>query len=234
MTELIFDGVNLGEFCDYIYPINTNASPERVYDEYEIAGRNGKLLIDKKYYRNVPWAYRVIITENPKQRYDELIAFFGHTSGYKILEDSDDEDKFMVAKISTVTTPIYTTDQKALKFSISFDRQPQRFLISGQVKQTVASGDVLTNPTLEEARPLIRVYGNGTVVVNGVTITIAGNTEQYIDIDCEEMECHYGETSLNNLVSFSTHEFPILSVGDNEVTFSNITALEITPRWWTI
>lgn len=233
MTSLIFDGKNLAEFCDYIYPINTNASPERVYDEYEIAGRNGKLLIDKKYYKNVPWAYRVIITDNPKQRYEELIAFFGHTSGYKVLEDTD-VDKFMIAKISTVTTPIYTLDHEALKFSITFDRKPQRFLFSGQNKQTIASGDVLTNPTLEEARPLIRVYGNGTVVVNGVTITIAGNTEQYIDIDCEEMECHYEGASLNNLVSFSGHEFPTLSSGDNEITFSNITALEITPRWWTI
>jgi len=92
----------------------------------------------------------------------------------------------------------------------------------------------LLNPTYMTSKPLIRVYGDGTIKVNDITITVSGGGE-YTDIDCEMMDCYEGSTNRNNAVTFSTYDFPVLKPGENPVEFvSGITVIEITPRWWRV
>lgn len=94
--------------------------------------------------------------------------------------------------------------------------------------------DTMSNPTEFPSSPMIRAYGNGSFVMDGVTITIT-NATTYTDIDCDLMDCYEGSTNRNNDVSFSTYDFPLLRPGDNSVNIiSGITALEITPRWWRV
>lgn len=91
----------------------------------------------------------------------------------------------------------------------------------------------MVNPTQQTARPLIRVYGYGTLVVGDCTVTIASHAYTYIDIDCEIMDCHYGTTNCNSLMSFSTHEFPTFPPGVTWISFNNtITKVEVEPDWW--
>lgn len=98
--------------------------------------------------------------------------------------------------------------------------------------QTTSS--TMTNPTVFESQPLIRVYGNGSFSVNDITITIT-NATSYTDIDCEMMDCYEGSTNRNNDVAFSTYDFPVLKPGDNPVTIvSGITEVDIQPRWWRV
>jgi phage-related protein len=95
-----------------------------------------------------------------------------------------------------------------------------------------ASGTI-NNPTLFDAQPLIRVYGTGSITVNGVTITIS-EADGYTDIDCELMECYKGNVLKNYAVSLDSTDFPVLSAGDNAISMSGVTSAIITPRWWTI
>ena len=93
-------------------------------------------------------------------------------------------------------------------------------------------GSALYNPTLYESKPTIRVYGNGTVTINGNTITIASG-QSYIDIDSEAQDCYTGNTNKNDKVSFSEHKFPTLKPGVNSISYTgSVTSVEITPRWW--
>lgn len=96
--------------------------------------------------------------------------------------------------------------------------------------------DRMTNPTIFESKPLIRAYGSpGTIDINGTTITIAATGGTYTDIDCDMMDCFEGSTNLNDKVSFSGYDFPVLSPGENSVTpGGGITSVEITPRWWRV
>lgn len=97
-----------------------------------------------------------------------------------------------------------------------------------------SDADLMSNPTEFPSSPLIRAYGNGVFVMDGVTITIT-NATTYTDIDCDLMDCYEGSTNRNNDVSFSTYDFPLLRPGDNTVSISSgITALEIIPRWWRV
>ena len=97
-----------------------------------------------------------------------------------------------------------------------------------------ADPNKLANPTQQTARPLIRVFGYGTLTVGSDVITIASNNYDHIDIDAEIMDCFCGSTNCNSLVSFSTHEFPVLPPGVTTITYSgNITKVQVEPRWWT-
>ena len=117
-------------------------------------------------------------------------------------------------------------------------------LLTGQINLWADTGDVtveygadpnkLVNPTQQTARPLIRVFGYGTLTVGSDVITIASNNYDHIDIDSEIMDCFCGATNCNSLVSFSTHEFPVLPPGITTITYSgNITKVQVEPRWWT-
>ena len=103
---------------------------------------------------------------------------------------------------------------------------------------TVEYGDdpmAAINPTLFPSKPLIRVYGYGTLTVGSDRITIANTGKAYTDIDSEIMDCFYGTTNVNNKVTFQSNDFPELRPGVTGIAYSgNITKVEITPRWYRV
>lgn len=94
----------------------------------------------------------------------------------------------------------------------------------------------MVNPSPFDSQPLIRVYGTGSVEINGITITVSAVGTSYTDIDCELMDCYEGSVNRNAYVSFSTYDFPVLVPGvtDVNVIDNTITAVEIKPRWWVV
>lgn len=103
---------------------------------------------------------------------------------------------------------------------------------SGEVEVKVASPVDLTNPTNFPAKPLIRVYGNGSVRVGDTIATVQNNADGYVDIDCESMNCYDTTGGRNADVSFSGNDFPELASGDNGILLTGPSRVEITPRWW--
>ena len=102
------------------------------------------------------------------------------------------------------------------------------------ISADVTSSNVLNNPTLFASKPLIRLYGTGAIAINGKTVTVDDCTE-YVDIDCDMMDCYEGTTNRNNDVTFSTYDFPELEVGENTFIVaagSQIGGIRVTPRWW--
>lgn len=91
----------------------------------------------------------------------------------------------------------------------------------------------IDNPTLFDAKPLLRVYGTGTLGIASSTITIS-SADVYTDIDCELMDCYKGSANKNAYVVFSSNDFPVLKPGKTGFTFSGITQVDITPRWFSV
>ena len=79
------------------------------------------------------------------------------------------------------------------------------------------------------SRPIIKVTGNGTSVVNGTSITTSGNSGVTIVIDCERMQCYTGSTNKSDKVTMD--DYPTLAPGSNSITVGH-SKVEITPRWW--
>lgn len=93
--------------------------------------------------------------------------------------------------------------------------------------------NMVVNPTLFASRPVIRVYGHGTLTVGDVTVTVAQNPYEYIDIDSEMMDCYHGDDNANSYVGFSDGEFPELPAGATTLSYSgSITKVIVTPHWW--
>lgn len=95
-----------------------------------------------------------------------------------------------------------------------------------------SEGYQLTNPTNFPAKPLIRVYGNGSVQVGDTIATVQNNADGYVDIDCESMNCYDTTGGRNADVSFSGNDFPELASGNNSILLTGPSKVEITPRWW--
>jgi len=103
------------------------------------------------------------------------------------------------------------------------------WLSDGNMSLTVATpmGGIVTNPTPFEARPLLEVSGVGEITINGKSIQILESVSDF-DIDCESMEAEDNS-------KIYCMDFPELSGGENEIVGDgSITAITVTPRWWTL
>ena len=228
-----YDGTDLRDFGLYISGSNVFNAPERAYNEITIPGRNGTLLGSERRLENIPVVYPAFIYANFKVNVAGLRSFLLSRVGYKRLIDSYHPDEFRLGYYSSGLDAEMTSKLDAGQFDLTFNCKPQRFLVSGETPITFTGSGTINNPTMFNAQPLIRVYGTGSITVNGVTITIS-EADGYTDIDCEIMEAYKGTVLKNYAISLDSTDFPVLSAGINAITLNGVTSAIITPRWWTL
>lgn len=118
--------------------------------------------------------------------------------------------------------------------------------------KTTSKSIVLTNPTKFNARPYFYIYGqkantSGTFTIqNGSglkTIIIVSQINDFMRIDCDTMNVYRSnDQNRNNLVTIQTDPnsapltFPVFTPGANTITWSgsDVPAIAIRPRWWTL
>ena len=207
--------------------------PKRKYEEIEIPGRNGKLLIDEGTYENQKIPYDAYIIKNFAINIDTFRNELLSQGGYQRLEDTIHPEEFRMA----MALPFAVDMKGVLKagtFTIEFDAKPQRFLKSGEISREFQASGIIYNPTRFGSKPLLRVYGSsaGTVGIGSQTITVS-SVNEYVDIDCELMNAFKGAINCNGNVSFSGNiEIPS---GRSGIAFTGgISRVIVTPRWYTI
>lgn len=211
-------------------------TPERDSEQIEIPGRNGDLTVDNGRWKNVPGTYTCGIGVDFEKNFERFRAMITAHRGYARLEDSWHPDEFRMAKLVGSIALELIKNGAAATFDVNFTVMPQRYLNSGEKARTFTSSGKITNPTAQEAKPLLRVYGTGTFSIGSTSMQItAANT--YTDIDCDICEC-YRDTMADNRnasVKLLSGGFPVLHEGDNGITLgSGISRIIITPRWWKI
>lgn len=230
---ITFSGQDLREFGLYISGAGVYNAPERAYEEIEIPGKDGLLLGHEKRLGNVEITYPAFIYTNFKENIGKLKTYLLSKIGYQVLEDTYYPDYFRRGCYYGGLEVEPTSKNDAGSFDLTFMCKPQRYLVSGRTAVTVASGSVINNPTEMPSKPLIRVYGTGTIAVNGTQLTVLASRE-YTDIDCELYDCYYLLENRNAYVTFDSDDmhFPELSPGDNEVSYTGFSEVKITPRWF--
>lgn len=173
---LKFDGVSSRTYGVYITGEAVYNAPERDVEMITIPGRNGSFALDNGRFQNIEVSYPAGIFAETEADFRAAISDFRNflcsRNGYVRLADEYNPDEYRMAvyKSGLEVDPAML---KAGEFTITFDCKPQRWLTSGETKQTIASsGDTLTNPTLFEASPLLEVYGYGAVSFNNYDIEI--------------------------------------------------------------
>lgn len=229
--KLTIGSVNASDYGVYCTDAGVYSSPSPVYDTYEINGRNGALHVDKGRYSNVTVKYQCVIPSNFQSNFKAFRGAILAQKGNQRIEDEFDEEVYRMGILSDSIDGNVGVDRTIGTFDLTFSCMPQKFLKSGEQTKTYTANATISNPTVFESKPLIRVYGVGKVEIGSETITVAKGATSYIDIDCDIQDCYEGLTNRNSLVTLT--DFPTLKSGDNGIKLgTGITKVEITPRWW--
>lgn len=89
---------------------------------------------------------------------------------------------------------------------------------------------MIQNPTRFASKPLIRVYGAGSISANGKTMTVTASND-FTNLDSDIMDAFKGAENRNAYVK---GDFIELVPGKNNISISGFSKVEITPRWWKI
>lgn len=236
INSITFNGQNSLDYGLYVSGNQTFNSAEKDYSKVSVPGRSGDLLVFNKRYKNVNVNYDAILIENYEENAERVRSWLLSADGYCRLEDTYHQNEFRIASFSG-PIDFDTKMLEAGETTLTFDCKPQRWLKSGEQKIIVTPDNnrSVLNPTLFESKPLIRIYGTGQIFIGTGNITINAAGSEYIDIDCDIMDCYEGLLNRNGNVTIS--KWPEFTPGNNSIVFSsdsNITKVCITPRWWTL
>lgn len=255
--HLYVDNTDLATFGVYISGGGTFGSPAKDIDIYPVPGRNGVLLGPTPRLENIEVTYPCFIYKNFAQNMKNLRSFLLSRDGYVKINDDYDTDHFRQGFFISAIEPTMTPMLEAGSFDLTFNCKPQRWLNSGEtVIEGIAS---ITNPYQFIAKPLLEIYGYGTIYFNPpgellntkrVDLTIdqtlydLSSSITYVVLDCENMTAYTPEYPSANAYQYITTkrnntlgvDFPILAPGYNTIyTYnSHFTNMKMTPRWWEV
>ena len=229
------DGVRSTEYGVLISAPGIDDAPSRAYESVYVPGKNGAVLFDEGRYDNINVYYEAGLI-NDGTNLDNFRAWLLSHTGYCRLTDSYRPWEFRLAKPDGGLTVQGRVHRRVESFRVNFDCKPQRFLNSGELTTTLTASGSITNPTLYPAKPLLRVYGYGTLGIGSDTITVAQHSGlSYIDLDCDIGDSTYGSTNANSYITLSGSDYPVLRPGSNNIALGgSISRVIITPRWWTL
>lgn len=233
---IVFAGADSRTYDIEVFENDTYSAGPVVVSAVSVPGKNGDVLLPENGYANIVRVYDCILHEDAVDNYEAFRALLLSQVGYKTLIDSKYPDHFFEGYVTSNLQPKLTPEAGMIKFKLSFNCKPQRFLVSGLTATTLSASGTINNPTLYASSPLMKVTGTGTLKINNDTITIANTYPQlgYMYIDLDTGRCYCNGQSMDEQVIFSGYDLPKLKPGSNTITLTGITAVEIAPRWWTL
>lgn len=252
-NSIIFGGIDSANYGIYVAGNAVFNSPERDVTMIDVPGRNGQLTFDNGRFMNIEVTYNAFVTgDNSDDIADNIRGYrnaIGSLIGYQRLEDTFHTDEYRQAIFRNGIEVEPTIYQTGGYFDITVDCKPQRWLTSGETEKTLQA--VFTNPTLFDAKPLIRIKGHGDVTLlsspsaykskitfaPNATVENAGYSRYY---DCELFEAYYIDSGgvIHSCNSDITITFGTPAFWGNETiaisTDSGISDYGFTPRWWRI
>lgn len=232
---LNFDGQSSRTYGVYITGEAVYNAPEREVEMVTVPGRNGAFALDKGRFENITVTYPAGIYADTEADFADAISDFRNflcsRSGYCRLIDEYNPDEYRLAiyKSGLEVSPALL---RAGEFNITFECQPQRFLLSGEDEITVTSGDEITNPTLFDARPLLEVEGYGLIDLAGHKISLAnavmGNV-QILNNETPSIEYYnYENPPLSYIeAKYKTGAIPVQAYSNSGDTFTATVGIKL-------
>lgn len=182
---LVIHDLTYGEVSANDYGIRINSggiynAPKRNIELVEVPGRNGSLTIDRGSYDNITVEYPCFCHADTQEEFARKLNSFRNAMvaqvGYQKLVDTYNPDEYRLA----LYVEGLEVDQEDINtigdFTLKFNCKPQRYLVNGEDEVTVNDGDVINNPTLYDAKPLLMIKGYGDVEFNGYKVTVENAT----------------------------------------------------------
>lgn len=225
------------DFDMYIEKLPVVKSAKRKRTTVSVPGRNGDLHYSEEAFTNYTQPYECYFhgdVPTPKQAH-AIKAWLMASGEYLRLEDSYDPQYYRMATyIGPLDVANYINEYG--RCTVSFDCAPQCFLKSGEHPVEFLASGQLYNPTSQKAKPMITVYGDGfgTITVNDTTIVVT-KVDGTMILDCEREDAYSMDENgdvIDENSNIYAPVFPVLSSGENAVSFTGFSRIEIVPRWW--
>ena len=254
-----FDGKSSMDFGLYISGDKTFNGPERNISKVSIPGRSGDLIFEDGSYKNQDYSYYCFLAYDLDHKARELRSYLLSRQGYCRLEDDYHPEEYREAVFKgPIDFDVHLLT--AGETTLTFDCKPQRYLKSGELESYMdkkkTSAMELYNPTYFNAKPLIRVNGNGhggTGYINifhndadkgdystqMITVDLGTSDEEnVITIDSETEQTYLDSLGIvmyyNRHVTFENLLYPYLAPGINIINVSGDMQFSIVPRWYTL
>ena len=149
MGVIIFNGLSSIDYGIQVEHPPEYEIPEREYNIISVPGRNGDLVMDNGSYKNVVRSYQISVGSLDKDYVtmaNNVAKWLRGTSGYARLEDSYEPAYYKIASYSE-SNILSNIHQQAGRMTINFNRKPQRFLKSGDLKTIITKTSSIVNPT---------------------------------------------------------------------------------------
>lgn len=232
VKELYYDGKSSKDYGVFITSSDIFDGANASYETVLIPGRSGLLTISNGRFENVEFTVKLWCRDKIADVAQSLKQWLVPDGKYHRIETSYQPDAFRMGMIKGGLN-FEPKQLRSGSVEVTFSCKPQLWLKSGEQKTVLSKNGSINNPTVQTAKPLIRIYGKGTVQIGNQTIEILKAPTEYIDIDCDIQDCFEGTANRNSYVSLT--DFPTLVPGSNGITLgTGITKVEITPRWWTL
>lgn len=152
----IYNGFDTRSLGLTVVPGDIDSAPARNFLVHAHGGANGDFVVDTGRFDNVPRTYTIMIRGNFRATYDALCNALLPMKGYQRLTDMWAPDEYFMAYLSGPLEPTVSPDEDRGTVLVSFTRQPQRWLLSGETWQLLYLTQI-TNPTPFAARPVFRI-----------------------------------------------------------------------------
>lgn len=230
---IIFKEKNSDDFKELIIcELPPISKPKMRVETTVINGRDGDIL-DKLGYSSYNKSVKIGLKKGYMPSLNEIIKYF---SGKGKLICSNEPDKYYDAEI--VEQIDYTRLVRFREAVVKFHVQPYKYKVNEApfIFNINNEKDVkVTNIGLENSKPLITIYGSGTIdlKINDKYVCRLNIDSEYITIDAMEEEAYYNNILKNRQM---LGDFPILEPGVNIISWAgtgSISKIIIEPksRW---
>jgi predicted phage tail component-like protein len=205
-------------------------SPQRRISFLTIPGRSSSIKYDPDVYDDITITVECSVKDsnNLADKLDNIKGWLLSIGESDLIFSFQNDRKYIAQVVNTID---FKQIYKVLgKFPIVFNSKPFKYDISNNViAMSICS--IVRNQGTRYSNPVIKVYGSGNINLTVDTQIIQlTNISNHIIIDSELEDCY--DTSGNNLNNLMSGDFPVLNVGDNNITWTGaVTKVEITPNW---
>lgn len=235
---IVYGGEASSDFGIVVAQAPSFERAKRKATTYTVPGRNGAILFQQDAYDDVTRSYEVWLTDKAEKdlvnSVNAFSAWLNSKDGYQRLEDSFEPEVFRLAYYNG-GQDIENHMMQYGRATISFTCRPERFYKNAEAEIEVNNGDEIINPTRFASKPLIHIEVASdeevTVSIGGVGIT--AQVEDFINIDCEQMNAYRLEGENMNTEISGT--FPVIAPGNNGIAITGtVTKVTIIPKYYTI
>lgn len=229
-----FDGKSSLDFGVMVFSRGAYSDPEPNETEERIPGMNGVLHFWDGTFSDVSIQYSIMVkgetATEVMEKVEHMRSWLLSKRKYCKLRDTLHPDYFRMGIYKGKSNVEYSGNQKMGRLKIEFQCKPQMFLSDGEIPIVLNTHScTLYNNTDFDAKPMIRVYGSGTITINEISVAVT-EVSGYADIDCELQEVE----GYNDKTTLQDGKFPVLSPGESQIDYTGFSKVEVTPRWWTL